>query len=297
MGAMARALLAAFRVCLGLAVGMALTGCASAHRYAYTPDDLRSELARRAPEVSQDVLFEVTPADVDRAFEMVKHLISTRERALTLVRALSSPEGFGLRYDWAMGNDARSTLRDGGGTCLGLSSVLIGLARGIGLEAYYVDATVEPEVREEEEVNVIAGHIAVLVQTDSGGLLVDFAGQVERMRFFKRIDDLEAVARYHNNLGYEVIHQAQEARAAVPWEQVGTHIERSTRVAPEFASGWNNLGVVRARLGDLDGAEMAYRRALELDPSFASAAKNLTRLEGRKDRAAAPAAAGTTATP
>jgi len=236
----------------------------------------------------------VSDADVARAHAMVRHLVSTRERALALVRGLSSPEGFGLRYDWAMHNAARTALREGGGTCLGLSSVLVGLARGIGLEAYYVDATVEPEIREEEVVNVVAGHIAVLVQTDSGGLLVDFAGEVERMRFFKRIDDLEAVARYHNNLGYEVIHRAQTERTSVPWNEVGVHIERSTRVAPDFASGWNNLGVVRARLGDVGGAEMAYRRALELDPDFSSAAKNLERLARRRDT---PSAAGPPSTP
>jgi tetratricopeptide (TPR) repeat protein len=287
---MARAFLAA-----SLLVLATLTGCASAHRYAYTPEDLRRELARRVPEVPPEVLFEVSDADVARAFDLVKHLISSRERANTLVRSLQSPQGFGLRYDWAMGNDARSTLRDGGGTCLGLSSVLIGIARGIGLEAYYIDATVEPELREEEEVNVVAGHIAVLVQTDGGGLVVDYAGEVRRFRYFKRIDDLEAMARYHNNLGYEVIHRAQEAKQPVPWEAVGMHVERSTRIAPDFASGWNNLGVVRARLGDLAGAEQAYRKALELDPGFESASKNLARLANR--RVGAPAAAGATAIP
>ena len=47
---------------------------------------------------------------------------------------------------------------------------------------------------------------------------------------------------------------------------------------PEFAPGWNNLGVALARLGRLERAEQSYRRAIALDPALASAERNLWRL-------------------
>lgn len=47
---------------------------------------------------------------------------------------------------------------------------------------------------------------------------------------------------------------------------------------PDCAEAWNNLGIVRAELGDRDGAEEALRRALEWAPHFADAHFNLAEL-------------------
>jgi Flp pilus assembly protein TadD len=45
---------------------------------------------------------------------------------------------------------------------------------------------------------------------------------------------------------------------------------------------WNNRGIFLAGGGDLEGAEHAFRRALEIDPGSAFAAGNLDALRGRR---------------
>jgi Flp pilus assembly protein TadD len=60
---------------------------------------------------------------------------------------------------------------------------------------------------------------------------------------------------------------------------VALQFERAVRIAPAFARGWNNLGVAQVRLGQQADAQQSYRRALELQPSFSSARRNLGNLD------------------
>ncbi len=58
-------------------------------------------------------------------------------------------------------------------------------------------------------------------------------------------------------------------------EEARTLAESATRLAPEVALGWYNLGLIRRRLGDLAGALEAYAAALELAPEHAETHQNL----------------------
>jgi tetratricopeptide (TPR) repeat protein len=51
--------------------------------------------------------------------------------------------------------------------------------------------------------------------------------------------------------------------------------EQATRVAPEVALGWYNLGIAERQRGQLPAAISAYQRALALDPHYAEAQQNL----------------------
>ena len=59
-----------------------------------------------------------------------------------------------------------------------------------------------------------------------------------------------------------------QARAAASFE-------KATAADPSNASFWTNLGNARRELGDLDRAEQAYRRALEIDATYPDAANGL----------------------
>jgi Flp pilus assembly protein TadD len=50
---------------------------------------------------------------------------------------------------------------------------------------------------------------------------------------------------------------------------------RAVRAAPRTALYWNNLGVAQRQCGALDDAVRAHRRAISLDPAYASAHNNL----------------------
>ncbi len=269
-----------------LAVLLLVLGACSTPRSplrAYTADELRKVLRARLPDVPEQELvvpWEVSPEAIERAERVVRRGLDS-DRIRTLVDALSSPKGFGLTYTWAVHNSAAATLEGGGGTCMGLASLLVGLSRGIGIPAYYVDASRNPERREEVEVNVVAGHIGALVYTKEGPLVVDFTGELMRGYRYRRMSDLEAAAHYYNNLGYELIHLAEEAGQPIPWQDVSRQFARATRIAPGFARAWNNLGVASVRLGQFDRAERSYQQALRLEPGLESPRLNLAALATR----------------
>ena len=80
------------------------------------------------------------------------------------------------------------------------------------------------------------------------------------------------------------------------------HFELSTALAPEWAPGWVNLGVVEYREGQAAEALKAYGRALEAEPSNSSALTNIAAIhrdQGHDDaaRSALTAAARQTRNP
>lgn len=77
---------------------------------------------------------------------------------------------------------------------------------------------------------------------------------------------------------------------AEQWEQAARALARAVELEPDAVASYR-LGVALARLGRLDEAAVAYRRALALDASLAEAWNNLghvTAQQGRPEEALAP---------
>ena len=261
-------LTAATLVALLAAAGCAGTG--SGARIAYSPEAFILAARARAPEMSADDLvvpFRVTPEMVARARDITAGARSDWAKAERLMKSLTDEDGFGLVYDSVATSLPEVTVERGYGNCLALTSIFIGLAREIGLTAYYVDASKRVnDLRREQEIIVDSGHIAGVVRTEKGYTLVDYDGHVSN----------------YNNLGFEMIFAAQEADETVPWKQIEHQFELATMVLPDFTLAYNNLGVVYTRLGDLDAAAAAYRTAIEKDPESDAAYHNLGNLQVRK---------------
>ncbi len=71
------------------------------------------------------------------------------------------------------------------------------------------------------------------------------------------------------------------------WQVAEELFEQVVEYRPEHKWGWYNLGVVRDRGDDEQGAINAWRAALDIDGDFAPAAVNLARLLVRQDQARA----------
>jgi tetratricopeptide (TPR) repeat protein len=253
-----------------------------APRPLYTPAEHRAMLAELLPDLASDELivpFEIDDAVVERAASIVRFAGSEKLRTLELVQALDREQrGFGLTYRWAQHNSAMDVMSAKGGTCMGLSSLLVGMLRSLGIKAYYAEAVEDPEMREEATVQVAAGHIAVEAVTDAGAFHIDFTGEIVRSGRYRRISDRLASAHYYNNRGYELIYEAEVAGTPVDWPRVREQFQRATRIEPRFAMGWNNYGVASVRLGELDRAAESYARAMALDPRLSSPQDNMERL-------------------
>jgi tetratricopeptide (TPR) repeat protein len=256
-----------------------LFGCSGFRKLSYSPPDLKAEVKRRVPRLAPADLvvpFAVSQASLDKARKAISPYMSASERARALLQAIFDPDFFGLRYAEVVTHTAEETIDAGEGNCLSLASVYVGLARGLGLRAYFLDASDRVGAAHEElGMLVRAGHITAVVETERGRVALDFGRRLSPFRIFRVMDDVESIAHFHNNRAYELIRKARDSKQSVDWKAVAKRFELATQVLPDFARAWNNLGVAMARLGRFEQAQTAYRRAIQADSEFPSPHTNL----------------------
>jgi tetratricopeptide (TPR) repeat protein len=271
---------------LFVCAALSLASCASTgqpNQIAYSPAELKAEAERRVMNARPGeiiVPYQVTPELIERAHELTRYIRSEYEAARLLIEAVTDEDQLGIEYMATATAPADETVIRGYGNCLALTSVFIGLARGVGLQAYYIDASDRVnDIRREEQIIVDSGHIAAVTRTERGWTMVDFAGELPNYRTFRVIDDITVLAHYYNNRGYEIIDSANQASQEVPWDQVRRSFDIATKVRPDFSLAHNNLGVLDAQAGNSDAAERAYRSAIRSDPEFAAPYHNLGNLK------------------
>jgi tetratricopeptide (TPR) repeat protein len=274
--------LVAAAVLIGAAASLVSCAAGNAKQIAYTPAELQAEARRRVLNARPGeivVPYQVSPDLVERAHLLTRYVRSEYETAKVLIDAVTNENQFGVEYEATATAPAEETVARGYGNCLALTSVFIGLARGVGMEAYYIDASDRVnDIRREEAIIVDSGHIAAVTRTERGWTMVDFAGELPNYRTFRIIDDLTALAHYYNNRGYELIDEANREGVAVPWDEVRRSFDIATKVRPDFSLAHNNLGVLNAQADQDEAAERAYLAAIEADDDFAAPYHNLGNL-------------------
>ncbi len=267
------------RLGLALSVVGGAAGCVASLKLAYTPDELRAEVARRAPSLPpRDVLvpYELTPEWVERARQIVQPARSVEERVRLLAEALAEGGSLGVRYAADATTSAEEALRTSVGNCVALASLFIGLARSVGLTAHYIDASTRVhETRYGDDgMTVNAGHITAVVENGADVIGLDFE-RLGRIRWYRTIDDVEALAHIYNNRGFDLIEDARERSLPVDWAAAARQFLIATQVVPDFARAWNNLGIASAHLGRVQEAIQDYRTAIAKDPKLAAPYNNL----------------------
>ena len=63
-----------------------------------------------------------------------------------------------------------------------------------------------------------------------------------------------------------------------PRPEAFAELKQALQLDPQNADGWNNLGALLARGGQIEAARAAYQRALAIQPDHAQARANLARL-------------------
>ncbi len=264
------------------ALVLGATGCAGPLKQVYTPAELRQELARRPGIPSAEVVvpYDLPPQALETARRLVDLAKTDTEKVELLVKGMFDPAVFGLDPNRTTSAATTTTgaeaLRTGGGNCVALASVFIGLARSVGLDARYVDASSRVnETRYGDDGSAVHfGHVTAMVNTGNERIGLDFA-RIGPFTWYQLLDDLEAVAHFYNNRGYESLDQAREAGEAPDWAEAERFFRLAVAVKPGFARAWNNLGVAAARLGRRDEAMACYRKAGTLDPAMAAPHANL----------------------
>lgn len=217
--------------------------------------------------------FEITDEMRTWAHARVPDGTPEEERLEKLLRAVTDPGGLHLRYESGHTVTAQEAFANGKANCLAFTSLFVGMARELGVPAYYLDVEDVERFEKEGDLMVVSGHVSAGFSIGGGKIkILDFspAGAPAYRRVYP-VSDHRAVALYYSNRGAESLRGGRVVEAL-------TWLRKAVEIDPDFGGGWVNLGVALRRAGDGPGAEAAYRRALEADPQTASAYSNLASL-------------------
>ncbi|MBN2381961.1 tetratricopeptide repeat protein [bacterium] len=256
------------------------SGCATHFSYIYSDDDLKTILQERldAPEQEQMVY----PFEANEEMQIFARRITltahgTKAKCRRLVEGILNKSQLNVRYSKYQTKTAQALYYEGEGNCLAYTNLFVSLARSIGLRALFADASLLiHDIEEKEGVIVNNGHICAVVYAEPEFIFVDFSSRLlKHMVGYTMINDIEAIAHYYNNLGYEKRTIAQAEQSNKDNREGIEDFELSVKICPDFYRGYNNLGVVYQQIGDLDRAIENYQKALIINPDFSSGYANL----------------------
>jgi Flp pilus assembly protein TadD len=165
---------------------------------------------------------------------------------------------------------------------MSFTSLFIALSRSLGLRTFLVSVKRQPEVMKDGGLVVVNRHVVAGFRAPTKVHLFDFYVTNTSPHVTQRVlDDLEASAIYHTNIGGAAIR-------AGDLEEAVRNLEIAVVLAPRWAPAWVNLGVARARLDKTEEAFVAFQRALEVEPGNSSAFVNLAKIyrqQGRTEEA------------
>jgi Flp pilus assembly protein TadD len=269
----------------GIALAVALlllAGCASAGPTSVA--GVAHELRQRGVDPASVVVpFEVTDEMRAWVHAQVPRAGAPEQRLERLLGAIVDPARLGLTYEGGTTKTAREAFTARKANCLAFTSLFVGLARELGIPAFYLGVDDVERFEREGDLLVISGHVSAGFGLGGGKIkILEFANAPKAdYRHVRRLGDLTAIALYHSNHGAELL-RAGRMGEALPW------LRKAVEIDPELGDAWVDLGVGLRRAGDLEGAEAAYRRALEVSPEGAAAYQNLSvllRLRGHPQEA------------
>ncbi|MCB1057522.1 MAG: tetratricopeptide repeat protein [Acidobacteria bacterium] len=261
-----------------------LAGCATAARSVSKTSEYREallahEIRERGFEPQEVVLpYRLTPTMREWVHAEVPATGSARSQLVTLLDRLLDDDGLAVRYESGFTPTAAEAFDSHTANCLSFTHLYVGLAREMGLDAYYLDVSHAERFDKDNDLVVLSGHVTAGYGVPTDPLVLEYnVGPDADYRYLRKIDDLRAVAMYYSNRGAEEL-RAGDLLASVEWLRTAVTLDSG------LAEAWVNYGVALRRMGDHDAAEEAYRKALEVDPQTISAYQNLAtlmRLEGR----------------
>ncbi len=205
-----------------------------------------------------------------------------QDRLDRLVEAVANTSLLGVRYETGHTGSAVEVFEERTANCLAFTQMFVGMARELGLAAYFVEVSHVENFEREGDLIVVSDHVAVGFGPRHTMRVIDFGQRQEEDDWrVHPISDLTATALFYSNRGAEAL-RAGRLDEAVAW------LEDAVRIDPELTSAWVNLGVSQRRSGRAEAAEASYRRALEIDPRGGSALVNLAvllRMNGRAGEA------------
>ncbi len=244
-----------------------LAGCASQSAHLQSPAALQGHLI---PAVVEPNFTTPSPAMLDFLDQHVGTSGSKERLAWNLVWAVTNP--FVRRFDYQpdLTLPPLETFDQQRGNCLAFSSMLMMMARHLGLKAHYQEVEIPQQWNNDNDTLLVSMHVNVVIDGEFGSSwVVDVSGRANsKSRRQREISDQVVLAQYYNNLGANALTIGDLAKAFA-------YFNKAIETEPELHYLWSNLGVVYNRNEQPETAIQAYLTALSIDPGSSMAANNL----------------------
>ena len=206
-------------------------------------------------------------------------------RAIELQRALLMPGALGLSYNPYVTSTAAEAFAVQEGNCLTFTALYYSLARYLGIKAYIneVDVPASWDLK-GDNTYVFFRHVNVKVKLPGGKkMVVDLDMDNYQARYRQRRITKDALrVQYFNNRAMELLTTGNSEGAFLS-------LKKAISLDADKAYLWSNLGILFKRNHLLPQSEVAFRKALVVEPGNSTvAASNLARLYkrlGKPDKA------------
>ena len=199
---------------------------------------------------------------------------SREQRVQRLVHLIFDDDGMQLSYDPYATHTLTETWQTHRANCLSFTLLFVTLARAAGIDARVQEVAQVVTWYEDQGVIYNVGHVNAGVTLNGNTAVVDLDRNVLYERYGPQpIDQKRALAHFYNNRG--AMWMSDDVA------QARRYLQAALTLDPAFVAGWNNLGVLDARSGNLAEAERDYRTALMLQPRNAASLTNASALYRR----------------
>jgi len=203
---------------------------------------------------------EVTPEIRAAADALSGGPAGTVDQLRRIQEALFDASRFTFDYDAKLTYTAAEALAARRGNCVAFTNLFIAMARARGFRVRAGFVTPRAVGEKRGDLIYVAAHVVAVYPLHDRAIVFDFyrtrEDETPRIRL---LDDFELAALYVNN-------RAVEALGAGDFATAERQLDAVVALAPGFAGAHGNLGVLRRRRGNIEGAFDAYRRALALEP-------------------------------
>ena len=165
------------------------------------------EAADAATEVPEIDLLAMDPEMESFLDKYVRPVRTQRQRLHMLHRSLRAAGMLNLDYEPSANGTALETFHSAQANCLSYASLFVAMARAVGLHAEFQVVDTKPEWDRRGDRLAVAIHVNAVVKLKGNERFEVDIDPLSRSRIVgtRIIDDEEALALYHNNVGMEMV--------------------------------------------------------------------------------------------
>lgn len=220
------------------------------------------------PAVDAGDLFRLPPELEGRMQQERLRTLSHQSRLVSLLDLVFGADRRKFSYGAAGSTTAAQTWAAGRGDCLSLTILTYAAARAMGLNAQMQEVRVPALYERRTGVDFVNRHVNLAVRLRNDTLqdmlrtrvaIVDFEPQLTGGELGRPLDELDMLARFHNNLGGQALAAGQVERAY-------GHYRAAIAADPGYAAAYSNAAVLLEQKGLAQDAESLLRHAVALSP-------------------------------